>query len=100
MGAKSPPEPYLGHQLPPKYRFFCHLFRLCFFIKFWGPTREAQGQELYRGGKRVQVNIDFFMNIGAGAQVLTTLGTSGFPGPVEKDITGNILSQLTLSQLC
>ena len=48
----------------------------------------------------MQVNIDFFMNIGAGAQVLTTFGTFGFPGPAEKDITsGNIVSQLTLSQL-
>ena len=48
----------------------------------------------------MQVNIDFFMNIGAGAQVLTTFGTFEFPGPAEKDITsGNIVSQLTLSQL-
>jgi len=51
-------------------------------------------------GTLEQVNINFFTNIGAGARVLITLGTSGFPGPVEKDITsGNILSQLTLSQL-
>ena len=101
MGAKSPPEPHFGHQLPSKYRFFRHLFRLCFFINFWGPTREAQGQGILGWkGRRPQVNIDFFMNIGAGAQVLTTFGTSGFPGPAEKDITsGNIVSQLTLSQL-
>ena len=97
MGAKSPPELHLGHQLPSKYRFFRHLFRLSFFIKFWGPAREAQGDP---GGCRAQVNIDFLMNIGAGAQVLTTFGTFGFPGPAEKDITsGNIVSQLTLSQL-
>ncbi len=71
------------------------------FIKFSGPTREAQGQGTRRGkASRAQVNIDFFMNIGAGAQVLTTFGTFGFPGPVEKDITsGNIVSQLTLCQL-
>ena len=41
-----------------------------------------------------------FINIAAGAQVLAALGTFGFPGPAEKDITsGNIVSQLTLSQL-
>ena len=81
--------------------FVRNLFRLCFFIKFWGLTREAQGRATRRGkGRRAQVNIDFFMNIGAGAQVLTTFGTFGFPGPAEKDITsGNIVSQLTLSQL-
>ena len=48
VGAKSPPEPHLGHQLPSKYSFFRNLFRLCFFIKFWGPTREAQGQGTLR----------------------------------------------------
>ena len=36
------------------------------------------------GGSCRQVNIDLFMNIGAGAQVLTTFGTSRFPGPAEK----------------
>ena len=96
-----PPSHTLVASCPRNTVFFRHPFRLCFFIKFWGPTREAQRRGTSPGKvSRPCVNIDFLMNIGAGAQVLTTFGTFGFPGPAEKDITsGNIVSQLTLSQL-
>ena len=72
-----------------------------FFHQILGSDQGGPGTGIWRGkGRRPQVNIDFFMNIGAVAQVLTTFGTFGFPGPAEKDITsGNIVSQLTLSQL-
>ena len=72
-----------------------------FFHQILGSDQGGPGTGIRPGGGwRPQVNIDFFMNIGAGAQVLTTFGTFGFPGPAEKDITsGNIVSQLTLSQL-
>ena len=72
-----------------------------FFHQILGSDQEGPGTGTWRwGGCPWQVNIDFFMNIGAGAQVLTTFGIFGFPGPAEKDITsGSIVSQLTLSQL-
>ena len=83
--------------------FFSSSVSLMFFHQILGSDQggPGTGNRIRRwGAGRVQVNIDFFMNIGAGAQVLTTFGTFGFPGPAEKDITsGNIVSQLTLSQL-
>ena len=101
LAPSRPPSRTLVTSCPQNTVFFVICFAYVFFIKFWAPTREAQGQATWRGeGECRQVYIDFFMNIGAGAQVLTTFGTSGFPGPAEKDITsGNIVSQLTLSQL-
>ena len=84
-----------------KIPFFPSSVSLMFFHQILGSDLgdPGSGNPTWEG-RRVQVNIDFFMNIGAGAQVLTTFGTFGFPGPAEKDITsGNIVSQLTLSQL-
>ena len=76
--------------------FFSSSVSLMFFHQILGSDLGDPGSgNPTWGGRRAPVNIDFFMNIGAGAQVLTTFGTSGFPGPAEPDI----LSQLTLSQL-